>query len=95
MDLTSKELIQLTKEIDEKCIDFAQFITGITHKQVEGYFYFYYYSEWKTTKELLEIFKKEKEEINKSFYCKNESFVKNYYGEYCKKQCEECKLKSK
>jgi len=33
--------------------------------------------------------------INKSFYCKNESFVKNYHGEYCKKQCEECKLKSK
>lgn len=29
---------------------------------------------------------------NKSFYCKNETFVKNYHGEYCKKQCEECKL---
>lgn len=38
---------------------------------------------------------KEKEELNKSFYCKNETFVKNYYGEYCKTQCEECKLKSK
>ena len=38
---------------------------------------------------------KEKVEFKKSFYCKNETFVKNYYGEYCKKQCKECKLKSK
>ena len=30
--------------------------------------------------------------INKNFYCKNENFVKNYHGEYCKKQCEECNL---
>lgn len=32
---------------------------------------------------------------NRGFYCRNKSFVKNYYGEYCKKQCEECNLKSK
>jgi len=31
---------------------------------------------------------------NNTFYCKNENFVKNYYGEYCKNQCEECGLKS-
>lgn len=32
---------------------------------------------------------------NRGFYCRNKSFVENYYGEYCKKQCEECNLKSK
>jgi len=33
-------------------------------------------------------------ELNKGFYCKNETFVKNYHGEYCKTQCDECSLKN-
>ena len=43
-----KETKQQCAEIAEVfAIGFAEFITGITHKQVEGYFYFFYYSEWK------------------------------------------------
>lgn len=34
--------------------------------------------------------KNEMNENTKGFYCKNETFVKHYYGEYCEKQCEKC-----
>lgn len=26
----------------------------------------------------------------KNFYCKNKTFVKHYYGQYCWSQCKEC-----
>jgi len=45
---------------DDFASGFSDFTIGMTYKQVDGYFYFYYYSEWKTTKELLQIYKKEK-----------------------------------
>ena len=56
MDLSAKELIELTKEIDQKCIDFAEWMD----KNVNGKTYTDYEKGIITTKELLEIYKKEK-----------------------------------
>ena len=46
------------KVAEYSAIEFAEFVTGITYKLSEGYFFYYYNEEWKTTKELLEIYKK-------------------------------------
>jgi fructose/tagatose bisphosphate aldolase len=43
---------------DEFAIGFLEFEVGLLTKQVEGYFYFDYDAEWRTSKELLEIYKK-------------------------------------
>lgn len=66
MTISAKELIELTKEIDQKCIDFADFLNSGRYsmwgkswihpkknKDKAGHWIFY------TTKELLEIYKKE------------------------------------
>lgn len=52
---TLTECVQIA---DEFAVGFVEFQVGLLTKQVEGYFYFYYYAEWKTSKELLEIYKK-------------------------------------
>lgn len=57
---TKETIEQLEKTADEFAIGFAEFQVGLLTKQVEGFFYFDYNVEWTTTKELLEIYKKEK-----------------------------------
>lgn len=52
MEFTAKELIELTKEIDQKCIDFAVGFALWIDEQHLGEDYNY--------KELVKIFKKEK-----------------------------------
>lgn len=54
MEFTAKELIELTKEIDQKCIDFAEWMD----KNVNGKTYNDYKKGIITTKELLEMYKK-------------------------------------
>lgn len=52
MELTAKELIYLTKEIDEKCIDFGNWLTKKGRYNINN---------WnKTMEEMLETFEKEK-----------------------------------
>lgn len=97
--MTTKETIEMNVKICEMfAIEFAEWVNenyvcfqGNYQRRTDNY----WHTNNLSIKSVLEIYKKEKEEINKSFYCKNETFVKNYYGEYCEKQCEECKLKSK
>ena len=48
------------KIADEFAIEFAEFQSRFLTKPVEGSFYCYYNSQWITTKQLLEIYKKEK-----------------------------------
>jgi len=60
MDLTAKELIELTKEIDQRCIDFAEWMSDLIHRNYKSEGYWFEKGEIKTTKELLEIYKKEK-----------------------------------
>ena len=50
MEFTAKELIELTKEIDQKCIDFAEWIINDYYTNPNW--------ESKTINELLEIYKK-------------------------------------
>lgn len=57
MELTAKELIELTEEIDQKCIDFAEWLIKKSQKRVDVDLYWYNGSLYKI-KELLEIYKK-------------------------------------
>jgi hypothetical protein len=54
-----EECVSKIEELaDELAIGFLEFEVGLLTKQVEGYFYFDFDNEWKTSKELLEIYKK-------------------------------------
>ena len=61
MDLTAKELIELTKEIDKRCIDFAKWIKNNVYYECLTKEFVYKKKMYKSETELLEIFKKEKE----------------------------------
>jgi len=50
MNLTAKELVELTKEIDQKCIDFAEWVERNRS----------FFKKELTTQQILEIYKKEK-----------------------------------
>jgi hypothetical protein len=58
MDLTAKELIELTKEIDKRCIDFAKWLIK---EETEELMFDRMQDDLENTYEnMLEIFKKEK-----------------------------------
>lgn len=59
MDLTAKELIELTKEIDQKCIDFAEWLRINVYYEYLTKEFMYNKKCCKSEKELLEIYKKE------------------------------------
>lgn len=69
MILNAKELIDLTKQIDETCVDFAEWINNqkIGYHSEKREWYFYEKSKWINTKDLLEVYKNEKNKhlINK------------------------------
>jgi len=60
MELNAKELIELTKEIDQMCIGFAEWMSNLIHRNYKSDGYWFEKGEIKTTKYFLEIYKKEK-----------------------------------
>ena len=58
----AKELIEQQNKIDERCIDFAEWINNqnVGYHSEKREWYFYKKSKWINTKDLLEVYKKEK-----------------------------------
>jgi len=59
-DIAEDNASECEKIADDYAIEFFEFHIGLLTKYVNGKWYFEYDTKWLTTKQLLEIFKKEK-----------------------------------